>query len=80
MWTPLTKSIYNSLNDLASTCGLQGESGSEELFDMLGAAYLELDAECVLEESHEEGLCLDMNAELAHKIEKYLTNNQPRGH
>lgn len=80
MWTTLAKSLHYSLNELMAACGLSGESGTEELYDMLGRAVEELEIEGVLEDSHEQGLCYDMNAALAHKLEKYLTNNQPRGH
>lgn len=80
MWTPLTQDIFDALNGLMAACGLQGESGTEELYSMLGSACEELDAEGVLEESHQQGLCYDMNAALAHKLAKRLLGDLPRGH
>ena len=76
----LAQNLNKALNDLMAACGLSGESGTEELFDMLNSATAELEAEEILEMSHEEGLCYDMNAALADKLERYLTANQPRGH
>jgi hypothetical protein len=66
-----TQRIYDALDDLMQACGLSGESGSETLFHALSDATKELDFS-IVEQSHRDGLCYDVNALLADGICAWL--------
>lgn len=77
MWSPLARNIKEALDALMKACNLAGESGTEILFEMLERAIGELEAEQVMQNSHAEGLCFDMNAAMALKLEQYITEEVP---
>jgi hypothetical protein len=56
-----------ALNALMKACGLSGESGTEQLYGLLSGIILEYDEQIrrTIRDSHDEGLCLDVNALLA---------------
>jgi len=62
--------VEKALQQLLEACNLQGESGTEELFYMLQRATIETEHE--IEESHSEGLCIDMTMILAEALERYI--------
>jgi hypothetical protein len=61
------RNIYDALNALMRACGLSGESGTEQLYGLLSGIILEYDEQIrrTIRDSHDEGLCLDVNALLA---------------
>ncbi len=67
-------SIDLALDSLLKACGLQGESGTEQLYYWLLRACDELQG--TIEESHAEGLCYNMNAALSDKLAEYMREAQ----
>ena len=65
--------VYSALNQLMAACGLQGESGSEALLDLLEEAVGNVDRD-IIEQSHADGLCYDVNWLLV----EALTEARPR--
>ena len=70
--------IYKALNEIMSACGLSGESGMEKLFHILSKAIQDIEDEWddVVEESHKEGLCYNVNAWLANEIAKAIRDQK----
>lgn len=66
--------IYVAVDNLCKACGFdnQGESGTERFYHLLSEAVDQSGDE--LDESHEEGLCLDMVSALASNLETLLAN------
>ena len=77
MVTEKNKRIHKALNVLMEACGFQGESGTEELFDTLLTATANVHEEWnIVNKSHEDGLCYDVNGLLADAIEKVVTTRE----
>jgi hypothetical protein len=71
--------IHKALNQLMTACGLSGESGTEKLFMVLSDAVKAAEVKWgVVEQSHEEGLCYDVNALLADEMVKALAEMDRR--
>lgn len=69
MWTAQQKQIHAALGGLAAACGFDGESGTEKLFAVLCDAIERVQENWhVVERSHRDGLCLDVNALLVGAI------------
>lgn len=72
-----TEVINNALDTLMKACGFQGESGTEELFDALSVAMENVQNEWhVVEQSHKDGLCYDVNHMLARALVKELSERE----
>jgi hypothetical protein len=66
--------VYRSLDLLMEACNLEGESGTEVLFDILYQAVQSVDRQWhVIERSHKDGLCYDVNTMLTEEILKFLS-------
>jgi hypothetical protein len=73
MVTETNRKIHAALNGLMAACELQGESGTETLFGLLYDAVGNVSDEWhIVDESHDEGLCYDVNCLLADAIEEAL--------
>jgi hypothetical protein len=71
--TEVNRKIYAALNSLMAACGLVGENGTEILFYVLRDAVVSVQNEwSIVEGSHDEGLCFNVNALLAQQIEEAL--------
>lgn len=65
--------IHTALNNLMAACGLNGESGTEILFDALSQAIFGVHEDWwIVEESHKNGLGCDVNSLLADQIKAVL--------
>jgi chemotaxis regulatin CheY-phosphate phosphatase CheZ len=75
MITQTNRDIKKALNALMKACGLSGESGTEQLYEILSGIVLERDLEirATVEESHANGLCYDVNALLADAVAEVLS-------
>jgi len=70
--TDREEAAHAALNQLMTAIGLSGESGTEALFDVLQNAVDDVAGEWhVVEQSHKDGLCYDVNAMLAQAIAKH---------
>jgi hypothetical protein len=77
--TPTNRAIHAALNQLMAACGLTGESGTERLFmNVLCPAIGQVEADWdIVDDSHAQGLCFDVNAMLADAIEQQLALTRP---
>ena len=67
------RKIDNALDALMGACGFVGESGSERLFWVLrDAVQMVADEWHVVEQSHKDGLCYNVNALLSDAIAEAL--------
>jgi hypothetical protein len=72
-WTAEQEEIHAALNKVMKACGLDtSESSTERLFAILDHAVTAVAEQYddVVEQSHGEGLCYDVNAWLASEIAK----------
>jgi hypothetical protein len=72
-WTQEQTEIKRGLNTIMKACGFdQSESSTEAFFEILDSAVGSVaeQREAVVEESHRDGLCFDVNAMLAREIAK----------
>jgi hypothetical protein len=72
-WTDKHEAIHAALNSLMKACGLDNsESATEVLFGILEDAVLNVADQWdeVVEQSHRDGLCYDVNALLAQAIDR----------
>ena len=67
------RKIHAALNSLMVACDLNGESGTETLFDVLSQAIFGVHEEWwIVEESHKNGFGCDVNSLLAIKSRQPL--------
>jgi hypothetical protein len=73
MVTETERKIDAALDALMKACGFTGESGTEAMFWVLHKAVQDVASNWnIVEESHEDGLCYDVNALLSGAIAKAL--------
>ena len=66
-WTEQQTKIHAALNQLMKACDLSGESGTERMFGILSDAIDNVDWS-IVEQSHRDGLCYDVNCLLTDAI------------
>ncbi len=77
MITETNRKIHAALNTLMEACGFQGESGTEALFDALAMAVGSVENDWhIVDQSHADGLCYDVNSMLANALVKALTDRE----
>jgi len=71
--TPLERKIDVALDALMGACGFVGESGTERLFCVLYEAVEHVaDNWDIVDQSHKDGLCYNVNAMLSSAIAEVL--------
>jgi hypothetical protein len=78
MITQTNRNINKALNALMKACGLSGESGTEELYEILFDVIHDYDRKVreTVEQSHADGLCYDVNALLADAISDIISRRE----